>query len=100
VILAAWFAYLWSVSGVLTSIEKYPNGAIKAEGFVERFHGGEYRRTGYWKTYHSNGKKESEGMYTGGKQQGTWEFWNEQGEAMPTVEFHMGQQASPSTKPS
>ena len=96
-VLSAWFYYIWAVSGVLSSVEKYPNGAIKSEGYVQRARMGEYHRTGHWVTYFPTGKKESEGSYVKGKKEGAWKLWNEQGEALPSVDYHDGQPASPTS---
>src|SRR5437867_2782129 len=59
VILIGWFAYLWFVSGVVTTAEHYPDGKIKAEGYVKRVGWNDYRRHGAWTTYHPDGKMES-----------------------------------------
>lgn len=77
--LGAWFLYLWSVSGVLTSVEKYPKGAVKAEGYLKRVAGGEYKRHGAWVTYHENGKIASQGGYDLGKKVGEWKYWDMEG---------------------
>jgi hypothetical protein len=97
--LGGWLYYLWFVSAVLPSVEKYSDQSIKAEGYVERVRLGEYRRTGHWVTFHPNGKKESEGRYAEGKMIGTWEFWSKEGEAMPPVAYaNNGQPASPASQ--
>jgi hypothetical protein len=97
-VLCGWFYYLWFVSSVLPSVEKYPNKVVKAEGYVERVRIGEYHRTGHWVTYHPSGKKESEGSYANGNMEGPWQFWNEAGEAQPPVVYHDGHPASPTSQ--
>ncbi len=78
-VLVGWFFYLWSVSGVLTSTEKYPKGAVKSEGYLKRTTGGEYKRHGQWVTYHENGKIASRGRYELGKKTGEWKYWDQEG---------------------
>jgi len=82
-VLAAWFTYLWSISGVLPAVEKYPNGRLKSAGYVKRVGLADYRRHGRWITYHSNGQKQSEGLYELGEQKGTWTYWDEKGARLP-----------------
>ena len=77
--LCFWFSYIWWVSRVLPSVEHYPGGKVKAEGYVERVHLSAYRRTGHWVTYYPNEKKESEGAYKGGKKEGVWTVWDSEG---------------------
>ncbi|HWL92928.1 MAG TPA: hypothetical protein VNT79_05295 [Phycisphaerae bacterium] len=76
-------SYLWWVSRVLPHIEKFPNGQVKATGYVKR-EGGKYVRTGHWVTFHENGQKASEGRYDGGRKvPGTWQYWDAAGVLMP-----------------
>lgn len=79
VALAAWFGYMWYVSGVLPSKEKYPSGKLKAEGYVKRTHLGEYVRHGHWTTYHESGEKLGEGTYNMGHKEPDWKYWDESG---------------------
>ena len=82
-VLAAWFSYVWFVSGVLPSVEKDPkSGRVTAEGYVKRVGWGDYRRHGHWVTYHPNGQKESEGMFERGAKTGEWKYWDETGRAV------------------
>ncbi|RIK68130.1 MAG: hypothetical protein DCC65_04735 [Planctomycetota bacterium] len=79
-ILLGWFSYLWIVSGVLVSEERYPSGRIKAEGYVKRLGWtGEYRRHGRWRIYHESGRPAGEGTYLNGEPQADWVFWDESG---------------------
>jgi hypothetical protein len=77
-VLALWFCYLWFVSGVLTSEEKYPGGATKARGYVKRSHFFDYKRHGAWTTFYPNGEVESRGRYEMGEKVGSWEHWDQQ----------------------
>jgi hypothetical protein len=77
--LAAWFAYLWAVSGVIPSVERYADGRLKAEGFVKRTGWGTYQRHGRWVTYYPGGARASEGFYELGRKAGTWSYWDEDG---------------------
>lgn len=92
-VLAAWFTYMWFMSRVVPSIDKYPGGAIRAEGYARRARFGEYMKTGHWVTYHpgatpgQTGPKESEGMYVDGEKDGEWRYWDERGELI-RVETH------------
>jgi hypothetical protein len=82
-VLAAWFSYVWFVSGVLPSVEKDPKtGRVTAKGYVKRAGWGDYRRHGHWVTFHPNGQKESEGMYERGTKLGEWDYWDETGRAV------------------
>lgn len=78
-VLVAWFLYMWSLSGVLVSVEKYPDGKIKAEGYVKRAGFSDYRRHGKWKTYHANGTQSGEGSYEYGEQLDDWVYWDDGG---------------------
>ncbi len=78
-VLLLWFVYLWSVSGVLTTKEKYPGGAIQAEGYLKRGLLGGYTRHGKWTTYHPNGQPSGEGTYQLGKKLDDWAYWDEEG---------------------
>lgn len=75
--LAAWFVYLWAVSGVIPSVERYPNGRVKAEGYVKRVGFGAYKRHGHWTTYYPSGARQSEGTYVLGEKQTDWVYWAE-----------------------
>jgi hypothetical protein len=86
VALLCWFGYLWSISGVLPSIEKYPSGKTKAEGSVKRSGIGDYHRQGAWTTYHENGQRSSEGLYDMGKKVGTWRYWDDRGATLESPE--------------
>lgn len=79
-VLAVWLGYLWLVSGVLPSTEKYPNGKLKAEGYVKRTHLGEYVRHGHWTTFHENGAKSGEGSYDLGQKLSDWTYWDQSGQ--------------------
>jgi antitoxin component YwqK of YwqJK toxin-antitoxin module len=74
-----WFVYLWATSGVLARVEKYPGGAVRAEGYLQRVGIGVYRRHGHWVTFHENGQKASEGLYEKGEKTGQWRYWDEDG---------------------
>lgn len=85
-VLAGWFLYLWLVSGVLVSVEKYPNGDIKAEGFVKRLGlTGEYRRHGKWRTFYPDGRPSGEGSYLEGLKQSDWIYWDQDGHPAGTA---------------
>lgn len=85
IVLIAWFGYLWFVSGVLPSVQKYDDGKPKELGYVKRFGLATYRRTGHWETYHPNGQKASEGEYKEGeKVPGTWKYWDAAGQPSDT----------------
>lgn len=85
VVLILWFSYLWFVSGVLPSVQKYDNGDPKAIGYVKREGLATYRKTGHWVTYHPNGEKASEGEYENGeKVPGTWKYWDAAGQPSDT----------------
>ena len=82
-VLAAWFSYVWFVSGVLSSVEKDPkSGRVTAEGYVKRVGWADYRRHGHWVTFHPNGQKESEGIFERGVKTGEWKYWDETGRAV------------------
>ena len=51
--------------------EIYPNGQIKAEGYINE----EGRKIGNWKFFHENGHMKREGNYEEGKQDGYWKFY-------------------------
>ncbi|MCB9862322.1 MAG: hypothetical protein H6820_03110 [Phycisphaerales bacterium] len=81
IVLILWFSYLWFVSGVLPSVQKYDNGDPKELGYVKRSGLATYRRAGHWVTYHPNGQKASEGEYENGeKVAGTWKYWDAAGQ--------------------
>ncbi|HPF38837.1 MAG TPA: hypothetical protein P5081_18460 [Phycisphaerae bacterium] len=83
IVLIVWFGWLWFVSGVLPSVQKYDNGAFKEKGLVKREGLATYRRTGHWETYHPNGVKASEGLYERGeKLAGKWMYWDAMGNAV------------------
>ena len=77
--LGAWLGYLWFVSGVITNKEKYPNGSIKAEGYLKRTGWSTYERHGRWITHHPDGRLESDGTYENGKKAGLWRHWSAEG---------------------
>lgn len=78
-----YFAYLWTVSGVLPVVEKYANEKLKVTGYVKR-EGVQYQRTGMWTTYHPNGQEASKGRYNhGNKVPDTWHYWDENGKELP-----------------
>ncbi len=76
---ATWLIYFWSITGVHTIHEKYPNGKTKAAGYARRSGIESYKKHGHWVTYHENGQKESEGYYDVGQQTGEWTYWDEGG---------------------
>ncbi len=86
IVLVIFFIYLWLVSGVITSHEKYPNGRMKTEGYVKRY-GMSYQKHGHWITYYPDGTKESEGFYQRGEPVGEWTHWDAKGNptTQPTV---------------
>lgn len=87
VAVAAWFLYLWSVSGVLTSVEKYPGtDQVRAEGYLKRSGLGSYARHGHWVFYHKNGEKLAEGTYTLGEKQNDWQYWSPDGRPISAAE--------------
>lgn len=100
VVLAAWFGYMWFVSRVIPSIDKYPGGAIRAEGYARRAGFGEYAKTGHWVTYHpgaapgQTGPKESEGTYVDGEKDGEWRYWDERGELIRVETYRRGSLAA------
>ncbi len=83
-VLAAWFGYLWLVSGVLPATETYANGRIKARGYVKRVGLGTYKRHGTWTEYHENGTKAAEGRFQRGRKVGAWRRWDEAGRLIQT----------------
>lgn len=83
ILAAAWLIYFWSITGVHTVIEKYPNGQVRAEGYARRSGVENYKRHGHWVTYHENGKKESEGFYERGEKTGAWSYWDSNGQSIP-----------------
>lgn len=85
VALLIWFAYLWSVSGVIITTEKYPGGKTSAEGYLKRSATGEYLRHGKWTTYHPNGVKSGEGTYDSGRKLGDWVYWDEEGNSIESL---------------
>ncbi len=99
-VLATWFTYMWFVSRVVPSIDKYPGGAIRAEGYAQRQGFGEYAKTGHWVTYHpgpipgKTGPKESEGMYVEGQKDGEWRYWDERGALIRVERYTRGQAVS------
>lgn len=80
---AAFFSYLWFVSGVVPVQHRYPTGELKSVGYVKRHGWRSYLRHGHWLTYHRNGVKASEGSYRGGEKLGEWRYWDEEGAALP-----------------
>lgn len=85
IVLFAWFGYLWFVSGVLPSVQKYDNGEKKALGYVKRTGLVTYQRTGHWVTFHPNGEKSGEGEYKDGeKVPGSWHYWDAAGQPSAT----------------
>ncbi len=93
VVLVLWFAYLWFVSGVVPSVEKWPDGTLKATGYVERHGLSDYRRSGRWTTYHPDGEVSGTGLYENGeKLEHTWEYFDSP--ASPSNEA-----ATPATRP-
>lgn len=99
-VLATWFTYMWFVSRVVPSIDKYPGGAIRAEGYAQRRGFGEYMKTGHWVTYHAGstpgktGPKESEGMYVDGQKDGEWRYWDERGALIRVENYRRGSPAA------
>ena len=84
--LAAWFWYIWFMSGVLPSVEKDPHsGQVTAEGYVKRIKWGEYQRHGHWVTYYGKGQKASEGSYRDGSKEGEWKYWDESGRVVTSA---------------
>lgn len=79
IVLAAWFGYLWAVSGVLEYQEKFANGRIRVKGFVKRSGFGTYARHGEWVEYHENGGKAAQGRYRAGHKVGVWTYWGADG---------------------
>ena len=77
--LVVWFGYVWLVSGVLPSKEKYASGKLKAEGNVKRSQLSEYVRHGHWTTYFESGAKSGEGTYNMGRRESDWKYWDESG---------------------
>lgn len=88
--IAAWFGYLWFVSGVIVSKERYPGGKIKAEGYLKRAGWSEYRPHGRWETFHENGQMSSTGLYVNGRMDGLWKYWDESGRELPSKRFVNG----------
>ncbi|MCA9256592.1 MAG: hypothetical protein KDA33_13180 [Phycisphaerales bacterium] len=83
IVLIVWFGWLWFVSGVLPSVQKYDDGSFKEKGYVQREGLATYRRTGRWETFHPNGVKASEGLYERGeKVAGKWMYWDAMGNAV------------------
>lgn len=78
-VLLAFFAYMWWVSGVVQSVQRFPDGRVKARGYVKRHGFGEYRRTGRWELFHENGAMAAEGAYENGEKTGPWRYWDSQG---------------------
>jgi len=53
---------------------KYPNGAIKSQGWLKNG-----KKTAYWKFYHPNGQKMKEGHYNDDNPIRYWYFYREDG---------------------
>ncbi|MFQ5500906.1 MAG: toxin-antitoxin system YwqK family antitoxin [Phycisphaerae bacterium] len=93
VVLCGYLGYLWFVSGVLPSVDRYPDGTIKSKGYVSRYRFGVYHKTGRWVTYHPNGVMASDGFYEDGEKTDTWKgekvagwrYWDEEGNEMPAA---------------
>lgn len=79
ILVAGWLSYAWFITGVFPVTEKYPSGAMKAQGYVRRAGVEAYKRQGHWVTFHEHGQKESEGDYDRGEKKGDWHYWDEQG---------------------
>ena len=90
-VLAAWFLYMWAVSGIITKVEKYPDGNVKAEGYLKRVGLGEYRPHGHWVTYHENGKKASDGYFDLGEKTGDWTHLKDDGSVERIEHFRKSQ---------
>jgi len=89
-ILGVWFGYLWFVSGVITSVEKFPDGAIKAEGYLKRTGLSTYERHGRWVTRRPDGCTESDGKYVHGRKHGLWRYWDAAGRELPSESYANG----------
>jgi antitoxin component YwqK of YwqJK toxin-antitoxin module len=88
--LVAWFAYLWLISGVVQSAEKYPDGKIRAQGYIKRVGFSQYHRHGAWTTYHPNGQVESQGNYHLGQKDGVWSCFDQAGHPVRTERYADG----------
>lgn len=60
----------------------YPNGIIKAEGWVKN-----NQKTAYWFYYFENGNKKEEGHYTANKKSKWWIFYNPEGTIIKKSEY-------------
>ena len=59
-----------------TVLETYEGGQKKAQGLKLA----DGSKDGRWVSWHKNGKKKLEGVYTNGKREGTWTGWFENGQ--------------------
>lgn len=84
-VLALWFGYLFFISSVLPSEETDSAGRRTAVGSVKRHGFFDYKRSGLWREFHTNGAVAGEGQYVAGeKKDATWEYWDEAGKPINT----------------
>lgn len=71
-------------------VEHWPDGSPKLRAQVHRAPSGALVNDGAFVSWHSNGAKESEGLYRDGHREGPWRWWYDSGEPFATATFHAG----------
>src|SRR5262245_1561749 len=59
--------------------DKYPDGKVRLEREIAKYSDNHLEADGYYREYYPNGQKFAEGQYKGGRQDGTWTYWFEDG---------------------
>lgn len=78
----------WPGTNIQTLKKYYKNGQLMETGFFGYMTNGTGSwKNGEWKSYYENGQLKTKGSFNGGRETGTWEYYDESGKLIETKQF-------------